>query len=144
VRGASNVFSLTPGHTFTISDAPSESFEGEWVVREVEHVWDDGPKGATSYSNRFHLLPKEQPFRPPASVPECDVPGPQVATVTGPAGEEIHTDAFGRIKVQFPLGSARQRGRHRLLLDPRGAAPLERLGGHPARRLGGGGRFRGR
>jgi type VI secretion system secreted protein VgrG len=102
VRGASNVFSLTPGHTFTISDAPSESFEGEWVVREVEHVWDDGPKGATSYSNRFHLLPKEQPFRPPASVPECDVPGPQVATVTGPAGEEIHTDAFGRIKVQFP------------------------------------------
>uniref|UniRef100_UPI003F54821F type VI secretion system tip protein TssI/VgrG n=1 Tax=Siccibacter turicensis TaxID=357233 RepID=UPI003F54821F len=30
------------------------------------------------------------------------VDGPQIATVTGPAGEEIYCDKYGRIKVQFP------------------------------------------
>jgi type VI secretion system secreted protein VgrG len=27
--------------------------------------------------------------------------GPQTAVVVGPAGEEIHTDTYGRVKVQF-------------------------------------------
>ncbi|WP_437603816.1 type VI secretion system tip protein TssI/VgrG [Sorangium sp. So ce590] len=100
-RGASTVASLTPGHTVKLTDAPEQALEGEWVVREIEHVWEDA-SGEGTYRNRFHLLPKDLPFRPPASAPECDVPGPQLATVTGPAGEEIHTDAFGRVKVQFP------------------------------------------
>jgi uncharacterized protein involved in type VI secretion and phage assembly len=29
------------------------------------------------------------------------VRGPQTAIVTGPAGAEIHTDKYGRVKVQF-------------------------------------------
>ncbi|WP_438014607.1 type VI secretion system tip protein TssI/VgrG [Sorangium sp. So ce315] len=106
-RGAGTVTSLAPGHAVTLTDVPEQALEGEWVVREIEHVWEDAPAagaslGAGSYRNRFHLLPKDLPFRPPASAPECDVPGPQLAIVTGPAGEEIHTDAFGRVKVQFP------------------------------------------
>ncbi|WP_437841384.1 type VI secretion system Vgr family protein [Sorangium sp. So ce1153] len=100
-RGASTVTSLTPGHTVKVTDVPEQALEGEWVVREIEHVWEDAP-ATGSYRNHFLLLPKDLPFRPPASAPECDVPGPQLATVTGPAGEEIHTDAFGRVKVQFP------------------------------------------
>ena len=35
------------------------------------------------------------------AAPKPIVPGPQTATVTGPGGEEIHTDAYGRVKVQF-------------------------------------------
>ncbi|MCA6963796.1 type VI secretion system tip protein TssI/VgrG, partial [Pectobacterium odoriferum] len=30
------------------------------------------------------------------------VDGPQIATVVGPAGEEIYCDQYGRVKLQFP------------------------------------------
>jgi len=35
------------------------------------------------------------------------------------AGEEIYTDKYGRVKVQFPVGSLRQERREQLLLDAR-------------------------
>src|SRR5262249_25556740 len=41
------------------------------------------------------------PYRPPRTTPRPQVGGPQTATVTGPAGEEIFTDKYGRGKVQF-------------------------------------------
>jgi type VI secretion system secreted protein VgrG len=41
------------------------------------------------------------PWRPERRTPRPTVPGPQTAVVTGPPGEEIHTDAHGRIKCQF-------------------------------------------
>ena len=44
---------------------------------------------ASSSSGRARLTPK--PF----------VQGPQTAVVVGPAGEEIYTDKYGRVKVQF-------------------------------------------
>jgi type VI secretion system secreted protein VgrG len=101
-RGESNAFSLTPGHTFSVISAPDAALEIEWVVREIKHVWDDPPNRESTYTNSFTLLPKDAPFRPPATVPEADVPGPQLARVTGPSGQEIHTDKYGRVKVQFP------------------------------------------
>ena len=101
-RGASTVFSLTPGHTFSIDGAPESAFDGEWVVRDIEHTWQDAGVRASTYQNRFTILEKDTVFRPPATVPECDVPGPQLAVVVGPAGEEIHPDEFGRVKVRFP------------------------------------------
>jgi type VI secretion system secreted protein VgrG len=102
VRGASSAFSLTPGHTFKPIEMNDSTLDKEWVVRDIEHVWDDTPSRASSYENRFSALAKDTVFRPPASAPEADVPGPQLAIVTGPAGEEIHTDEFGRVKVRFP------------------------------------------
>ena len=41
-------------------------------------------------------------FRPPLATRKPVVRGPQTATVVGPAGKEIWTDAYGRVKVQFP------------------------------------------
>ena len=49
----------------------------------------------------FQALDLAVPFRPARLTPRPRVGGPQTATVTGPAGEEIYTDKYGRVKVQF-------------------------------------------
>jgi type VI secretion system secreted protein VgrG len=47
------------------------------------------------YENRFEVILKTVPYRPPA------LTGEHTAVVTGPPREEIYTDKYGRIKVQF-------------------------------------------
>lgn len=100
-RGTSSVFSLAAGHTFTLSGAPDPALDREWVVVEITHSWED-EGGRQSFSNAFRVLPKSSTFRAPLTTPRAVVPGPQLASVTGPSGQEIHCDEHGRIKVHFP------------------------------------------
>ncbi|MEB0229135.1 type VI secretion system tip protein TssI/VgrG, partial [Pseudomonas sp. 10S4] len=53
------------------------------------------------YRNRFLATPWDAHFRPALEHPKPKVLGSQTAIVTGPKGEEIHTDKYGRVKVQF-------------------------------------------
>ena len=53
------------------------------------------------YTNRFACMPYDVPYRPRRLTPKPIVQGPQTATVVGKAGEEIWTDQYGRVKVQF-------------------------------------------
>src|SRR5690554_2907510 len=53
------------------------------------------------YRNHFQATPWDTPHRPALRHPKPRVLGQQTAVVTGPAGEEIHCDDQGRIKVQF-------------------------------------------
>ena len=101
VRGNGTAFALTAGHTFTLTGPLDAALEMEWVVRDIQHEWEDRAAGAVSYRNHFHLLPKDLVFRPLHRTPRCEVPGPQLAVVTGPPGEEIHTDEHGRVQVRF-------------------------------------------
>jgi type VI secretion system secreted protein VgrG len=57
--------------------------------------------GADSYSNEFECFHVSLAFRAPRTTPRPIVHGPQTAIVVGPAGEEIFTDKYGRIKLQF-------------------------------------------
>ena len=59
-------------------------------------------KNKDSYRCTFQALPKSVPFRAPVTTEWPKVHGILLAKVTGPSGEEIHTDKYGRIKVQFP------------------------------------------
>jgi type VI secretion system secreted protein VgrG len=59
-------------------------------------------KNKDSYRCTFQTLPKSVPFRAPLETEWPRIPGILLAKVTGPSGEEIHTDKYGRIKVQFP------------------------------------------
>ena len=43
-----------------------------------------------------------EPYRPALRTPRPKAYGVQSATVTGPEGQEIHVDEFGRVRVQFP------------------------------------------
>jgi len=71
---------------------------GENVTSDVTHNKDDFHQG---YRNRFLATPWDAHFRPALEHPKPKVLGSQTAIVTGPPGEEIHCDQYGRIKVQF-------------------------------------------
>ena len=49
----------------------------------------------------FTCIPLKLPFLPHRVTPKPTIYGTQTAVVTGPAGEEIFTDKYGRVKVQF-------------------------------------------
>jgi len=49
----------------------------------------------------FTAIPADSVFRPARTTLRPRITGPQTAIVVGKAGEEILTDEFGRIKVQF-------------------------------------------
>jgi type VI secretion system secreted protein VgrG len=102
LRGSGGAGSLTPGHTFNLVGALDPALDREYVVESVESIWDDSRGAAPVCRSHFVLLPKDTPYRPPQRAPRAVVPGPQLATVTGPSGEEIHTDEHGRVKVSFP------------------------------------------
>ena len=103
-RGDSQIRTLTPGHTFTLEDHPFDEFNIEYMVLSVWHhgrnnlTNDSGP---SDYGNNFNLQPHAVTWRAPLATPRSRVFGPQTALVTGPPGEEIHTDQHGRIKVRF-------------------------------------------
>lgn len=100
-RGKSTVFSLIPGHTFTLAGAKNAELDQAWVIVDLETTWDD-TVGATHFHNNFRVIPKNTPFRPLPRAPRAVMAGPHLAIVTGPPGEEIHPDEHGRVKVYFP------------------------------------------
>jgi len=65
------------------------------------YVPGEGGNGEENYTVRFTAIDIHQPFRPRRSTPRPQIRGPQTAIVVGPSGEEIHTDEYGRVKVQF-------------------------------------------
>jgi len=60
-----------------------------------------GAKEGSSFRCGFTAIDAKTPFRPQRLTPKPRVAGPQTAVVVGPAGEEIYTDAYGRVKVHF-------------------------------------------
>ena len=57
--------------------------------------------GAAAYSCSFTCIRKKIPYRPPLTIERPVIAGPQTVTIVGPKGEEIYTDALGRVKGQF-------------------------------------------
>jgi type VI secretion system secreted protein VgrG len=102
--GESRCSSFFPSGTFSLGVHPVDN--GSYVVLAVEHQgteeWVAGTKSGTAdYRNAFVCAPAATPFRPARMTPRPLVHGPQPAVVVGPSGEEIYTDQYGRIKVQF-------------------------------------------
>ena len=101
--GVARAVGLAAGTTFEIADHPSPGVDGEYLVTRVEHL-DRGvgtSDGRDAYQSRFVCIPADTRYRPRRTTPKPRIPGSQTAVVTGPAGEEIHVDEHGRIKVRF-------------------------------------------
>ncbi|UJR53931.1 type VI secretion system tip protein TssI/VgrG [Dickeya zeae] len=106
--GESNAAELMPGGTFTLTEHPNPSFNLAWQVVAVTHsgqqpqaLEEESGGEPTTISNSFEVVKATTTWR--AAMPyKPMVDGPQIATVVGPAGEEIYCDEFGRVKLQFP------------------------------------------
>ena len=95
-RGTSYCYPLSAGKKFTLSAHPRTTINTALVLRMVNHSASN-----SHYTNGFEAFAATVPFRPPRISPLPRVSGSQTALVVGPKGEEIWTDKYGRIKVQF-------------------------------------------
>jgi type VI secretion system secreted protein VgrG len=104
--GRSNVTGLRPGLRFRVHGHELLEPEQEYIITRVSHRGaeaDFAGAGATAeaYANSFECVPFETEIRPATVTPKPREHGSQTAIVVGPESEEIHTDEFGRIQVQF-------------------------------------------
>ena len=107
VVGSGNVRALAVGGLFTLENYPREDQNREYlVVATVHHLggtdYESGVShGMADVTVSFDAVPSKQPYRSPLTTRRARVAGPQTAIVVGAAGEEIYTDKYGRVKVQF-------------------------------------------
>jgi type VI secretion system secreted protein VgrG len=105
--------SLFPGGKVMVVDEPKakdfKDIESEtnFIVIATYHSFQQqmyrsgAAEQETTYQGSYEFLPANQQFRAPQITPCPRIYGIQTALVVGPAGEEIYTDKYGRIKVQF-------------------------------------------
>lgn len=112
-NGRSDQSLMRSGSYVEISEHPRPDCNGLWLLTRVVH---DGrqpqvlEEAATSvdgdgliqgYRNHFVATPWDVIFRPALKHAKPRIPGNQHAVVTGPPGEEIYCDAYGRVKVRM-------------------------------------------
>jgi type VI secretion system secreted protein VgrG len=107
-RGTSDCRSFEVGYKFKLTDHYRDDLNQEYVLTALRHSAHHN-LGLTSglgdtnpvYENSFECVPFSTPIRPARRTPVPVVQGCQTAVVVGPDGEEIFTDKYGRVKVQF-------------------------------------------
>jgi type VI secretion system secreted protein VgrG len=103
--GRATVRGMAPGHTFRMRNSPRAQDNRDHLVVSVSYALREGGYASGSAPAMldfgFVLQPADQAFRAPRQTPMPLAAGPQTATVVGPQGEEIWTDQYGRVKLQF-------------------------------------------
>ncbi|MEM8669144.1 MAG: type VI secretion system tip protein TssI/VgrG [Planctomycetota bacterium] len=107
-RGESDQMNLATGFFFKMEDHPrQDQNKVDYVVchssvRLVSAEIEMFSARENEIDIQFRTIKKSSPFRTNRTTPRPVVTGPQSALVVGKKGEEIWTDKYGRIKVQFP------------------------------------------
>ena len=115
VRGQSCHRALATGYTFSLYNYPRGDQNRQYLITGLSYHLKENPrvsavapgaKGSAAEDGSFQRYelqaqPTSLAFTPPRTTPKPRTTGPQTAVVVGPAGEEIWTDEYGRIKVQF-------------------------------------------
>ena len=100
---------LVAGFTFKLEGHDFKAFNREYLLVGVSHSGQQpqaleeqaGSGAGANYSNTFLAIPSTVTYRPLKTIEKPYVRGLQTATVVGRKGEEIHTDEWGRVAVQF-------------------------------------------
>ena len=105
----SDVSRFLPSYTFTVSSHNRNDINATWWTYSVQHRGEqpgvlehEAPGGrGLQYHSFVAAIPEMTRYVPELAHPKKEVIGQQTAIVTGPEGEEIYPDEYGRVKVQF-------------------------------------------
>ncbi len=107
-HATTNYRGVALGARFTLEGHGVDKVNGEYLVvaatqtvESSQHESGDEAGTGSGFRCTFTALSCSQQFRPARRTPKPFVQGPQTAIVVGPAGDEIYTDKYGRVKVQF-------------------------------------------
>ncbi len=120
-RARASVRSLETGRKFTLKDHPDKEQNGEYLITSAKYFLQttegygfekkdkDLDTGALEFPEdnsemfmvEFEAQPAKTEFKSLCTIPWPEISGLHTAIVTGKSGEEIWTDKYGRIKVQF-------------------------------------------
>ena len=102
---ASNAQGIEVGRLLKLAKHPRADQNAQYLITSLRSARTSTPTSPATrrrdFRCDFSAIPATQQFRPPRRTPKPFVQGPQTAVVVGPAGEEIFTDKYGRVKVQF-------------------------------------------
>jgi type VI secretion system secreted protein VgrG len=107
-QGDTSVRTMAPGYLFNLERCPRADQNREYLALAVNYFFKDNSRmsegsgaGDSVWEISVTSHPTALPYRPQPITPKPLTHGPQTAVVVGPAGEEIYTDKYGRVKVQF-------------------------------------------
>ena len=107
-EGNTTVRTMAPGYLFTLERCPRADQNREYLAVAVNYFFRDNARmsaGSGDGDATWNILvtsqPTSIPYRPQPVTGKPVTRGPQTAVVVGPAGDEIYTDKYGRVKVQF-------------------------------------------
>jgi type VI secretion system secreted protein VgrG len=106
LSGSGGCRTFESGRTFELTAHPRRDLNTHYVLTSVQHSAQapeifSSEGESDSYRNSFTAIPKAISYRPPSLSPRPVIQGCQTGVVTGPEGEEVHTDKYGRVKVHF-------------------------------------------
>ncbi|WP_299747012.1 type VI secretion system tip protein TssI/VgrG [uncultured Tateyamaria sp.] len=121
-RAVGSVRQMAVGAKFRLNKHPRKAENSEYLVVRARHqiqldvmvedrdiveailgpVLDfDADTNPDLYRCNIEVQPAREPYRSGQHTPRPENPGVQTAVVVGKAGEEVWTDTFGRVKIQF-------------------------------------------
>lgn len=107
LEGAANARGVAVGALFSLTDYPREDQNREYLVVSARYTLNSDSYGRGEndqtplFRCRFEAIESAKPYRSPAITGRPLIRGPQTAIVVGRSGDEISTDKYGRVKVQF-------------------------------------------
>jgi len=105
-----NTFDVAPGVVLSIDRHPHPELSADRRLLVLETTLEGAPEAEWSLSAQAMFA--DVPYRPPRRTPKPLIQGFQSATVVGPRGQEIHTDEFGRVRVQMHWDREGKRDEH--------------------------------
>ena len=104
---AGNARGLGAGVLFTLADFPRDDQNKEYLVVSAQYqihaaiLETGGGPDDGDFRSHLTVIDSQTQFRPGLHAPKPRVEGPQTAVVVGEGSDEITTDKYGRVKVQF-------------------------------------------
>jgi type VI secretion system secreted protein VgrG len=107
ITAGTNCRAFRPGFKFALTGYFREDANQEYALLAIHHNAANNThissdlQEAFDYRNTIEAIPASVPYHPPRNARRPFIQGSQTAVVVGKSGEEIWTDAYGRVKVQF-------------------------------------------